>query len=392
MDESMKRRRVCSERRNEKSKEVSLSSGLLSLPDEVALNCLAHVSRLDLAALAVASKCHRSLVVSPQLWDLRRFKGSTEPSLYVCLHILPEPNPRWFILNPMQRRLKPIRSNRYEEAQSLSSFVVIDWGIFIIGGIRNGEPTADVFFLDCFEHSWKRLQSMYVPRASATACLIGKKIYVFGGCGDEADSFNWVEVFDLETQTWEVLFVFTPKMPLNIEHSVVIDKELVYAVDDEGQDFSFSPSKRLFWTSGMTDSKPGHRSDWCVIGKLLFCRGTRGRILWCDPEDGFDWEEVKGLEDFQDSFCGSVQPWGLGKTKVQYDINKLCPDPAGNIVIFWNNPDSLELWSAVISLESCNGGLEIKGKIEWSGAVFKLDPLSKSSYSVNVLYSAYVNA
>ncbi|KAG2279621.1 hypothetical protein Bca52824_050841 [Brassica carinata] len=380
MDESMKRRRVCSERRNEKSKEVSLSSGLLSLPDEVALNCLAHVSRLDLAALAVASKCHRSLVVSPQLWDLRRFKGSTEPSLYVCLHILPEPNPRWFILNPMQRRLKPIRSNRYEEAQSLSSFVVIDWGIFIIGGIRNGEPTSDVFFLDCFEHSWNRLQSMYVPRASATACLIGKKIYVFGGCGDEADSFNWV------------LFVFTPKMPLNIEHSVVIDKELVYAVDDEGQDFSFSPSKRLFWTSGMTDSKPGHRSDWCVIGKLLFCRGTRGRILWCDPEDGFDWKEVKGLEDFQDSFCGSVQPWGLGKTKVQYDINKLCTDPAGNIVIFWNNPDSLELWSAVISLESCNGGLEIKGKIEWSGAVFKLDPLSKSSYSVNVLYSAYVNA
>ena len=91
---------------------------------------------------------------------------------------------------------------------------------------------------------------MYVPRASATACLIGKKIYVFGGCGDEADSFNWVEVFDLETQTWEVLFVFTPKMPLNIEHSVVIDKELIYAVDDEGQDFSYSPSKCLFWTSG----------------------------------------------------------------------------------------------------------------------------------------------
>ncbi|CAF1882859.1 unnamed protein product [Brassica oleracea] len=62
---------------------------------------------------------------------------------------------------------------------------------------------------------------MYVPRASATACLIGKKIY-----------------------------------------------KLVYAMDDEGQDFSYSPSNCLFWTSGKTDSKPGHRSDWCVIGKL----------------------------------------------------------------------------------------------------------------------------
>ncbi|KAH0895674.1 hypothetical protein HID58_045242, partial [Brassica napus] len=35
---------------------------------------------------------------------------------------------------------------------------------------------------------------------------------------------------------------------------------------------------------------------------------------------------------------------------------------------------------------------EFKGKIDWSGAVFKLELLSKSSYRVNVLYSAYVNA
>ncbi|CAN6993537.1 unnamed protein product [Brassica oleracea var. botrytis] len=91
-----------------------------------------------------------------------------------------------------------------------------------------------------------------------------REVYVFGGCGDEADSLNWAEVFDTKTQTWEVLFVFTPKMPLNIEHSVVIDKELIYAVDDEGQDFSYSPSKCLFWTSGKTDSKPGHRSDSLV--------------------------------------------------------------------------------------------------------------------------------
>ncbi|KAF2560332.1 hypothetical protein F2Q70_00014224 [Brassica cretica] len=65
---------------------------------------------------------------------------------------------------------------------------------------------------------------------------------------------------------------------------------------------------------------------------------------------------------------------------------------AENIVIFWNNPDKLELWYVVISLKSRKRLREFKGKIEWSGAVFKLDPLSKSSYRVNVLYSAYVNA
>ncbi|CAL9239974.1 unnamed protein product [Arabidopsis halleri] len=81
-------------KRRKKSKEASPSwSGLCSLLDAVVVSCLAKVSRLDHAALAIASKNHRSLVASPELCHLRRRIGCTEASLYVCLRIFPDPIP-----------------------------------------------------------------------------------------------------------------------------------------------------------------------------------------------------------------------------------------------------------------------------------------------------------
>lgn len=354
------------------------------------MTCLAQLSRLDLAALAMTSKIHRSVVVTPELWDLRWEMGCIEPSLYVWLHIFPEPTPRWFILHPVQRRLKPIYSPKsYQAPESSASFVVITWGIYLIGGLINGNPTSDVSFFDCSEHRWYHVPPMKMARASASASLIDGKIYVFGGLGDDdaADTSNWAEVYDLKTQTWDFLFVHTPKMPRNIQQSVVIDQKEVYAVDEDGQSFSFSPSECVFVASGKTDSKPegqGSRNDWCLNGKFLFSRGTGGKILWCLPYE-LDWKEVKGLEELQHSLSG-------------FDICKLCNNYAGNIVIFWytqpQGPDeSFDLWSAEISLEKRQGpdGCEIWGKTDWSAAVFKLDPLSDSN-SVKVLYAHYVYA
>nr|VDD01873.1 unnamed protein product [Brassica rapa] len=241
---------------------------------------------------------------------------------------------------------------------------------------------------------------MKMARASASASLVDGKIYVFGGCGgDDSNSSNWAEVFDPKTQTWRT-FV-TPNMSHSIDHSAVIQGKKVYTVDEEDQSFYFVPSECPSWTSGKRDTMPGYRSDWCAIGELLFCRGTRGRILWCEPDE-LDWKEVKGLEELQESFCGSrhvmdygkkyYEPCKPTKTDIKYDISKLSCNSAGNIVIFWNTqleyPEGLELRSAEISLERHEGG-EIWGKIEWSGVILRDDPLSYS-FSLKVLYSAPV--
>ncbi|CAF2101344.1 unnamed protein product [Brassica napus] len=365
--------------KTKKKNKKTKMCGLWSLPEEVAMNCLAQVSRVDLAALAMASKAHRSLIVSPDFQLLRFQMGCLEPNLYVWLHVLPEPTLRWFILNPVHRRLKPIHLKSCKAPpESSSAFVLRSFGVFVIGGLVNGKPTSDVSFLDCSNHTWHSVTLMKMARASASAHSINRKIYVLGGCGDDADSSNWAEVFDVETETWEFLSVTSPKMPLSIRQSVLmIQKNEVYAVDEDGQSFSFSPSNETI-SNGIADSKPGYRSDWCLIGGLLFCRGTRGKILWCSPYE-LDWKEVKGLEELS-----------------EYDISKLCRKcvKKKNIVVFWNSrslgSESLELWSAEISLE-VRDGHELWGKIEWSGSVFRLDPHSHS-YGIKVLYAESICA
>ncbi|XP_010431680.1 PREDICTED: F-box/kelch-repeat protein SKIP6-like [Camelina sativa] len=369
------------------SKRRKMTTSWSSLPDAVAVSCMARVSRLDHANLSLVSKRHRSLVLSHELCSARSLIGCTEASFYVCLRISPDPNPRWFILLTRTRRLAPIPSNPYQAPES-SSFVVVDWGLYVIGGLIKGKPTSDVWFLDCFSKTWDRVPSLKVARASPAASLLNGKIYVFGGC--EEFGSNWAEVFNLKTQTWNTLTI--REIPHGIHQSVVIEQK-VYAVDEEEQSLYFLPSEGTWRKGKKQDSKPGNRNDWCAIGNLLYCRGTRGRILWCEPDE-LDWKEVKGLEEFQLSLSGSILLCLHSvPTEVKYDISRLCSNSAGNIVIFWNAhlgvPESLELWSAEISMERRQGD-EVWGKVVRSGAVYKLEPLSHS-YSVKVLYSASVN-
>lgn len=350
--------------------KVSPSSGLCSLPDDVAVTCLAQISRFDLAALATASKSHRALVSSPELSELRRRMGCIETCLYVCMRISGG-NPRWFVLNPQHRRLNPIPSNPNQAPES-SSFVAVDGGIYVLGGLINCRLSSDVWFLDCFSHTWNRVPSMRRPRVYASANLVDGKIYVCGGCREEADSTNWAEVFDLKTQTWGTWFL--PKIKSRIWHSVVIEEEKrVYGVDVEGDSFHLLPSKRMFfWRPDLRrDFFSRNKDDWCAIGKLLFCRAPFGTILWCDPNE-LRWKQVKGLEEH----CDNI------------DICRLCTNSAGNIVIFWISSLVRQTWlcSAEISLRRKGG--EIWGKVEWSDTVFKLDDILSSGFKV--LYSASV--
>ncbi|XP_010445367.1 PREDICTED: F-box/kelch-repeat protein At5g49000-like [Camelina sativa] len=205
-------------------------------------------------------------------------------------------------------------------------------GIFIIGGLVDVKPTSEVSYFNCFQHKWYLLPPMKMARASPSAGLMltdsdGCKIYVFGGLGDDvADSSNWAEVFDISTQNWDFFFVFTPKMLLNIQQSVLMiikEEEEVYAVDEDGQNFSFSPK-----TIGVS------------LGHSCSAVPPAGRILWCLPDD-LHWKEVKGLQQ--------LRQWG-------FDITKLCTSPAGKIVIFSKpHPHSLELCSTEISISLVKG-------------------------------------
>ncbi|EOA22599.1 hypothetical protein CARUB_v10003265mg [Capsella rubella] len=214
--------------------------------------------------------------------------------------------------------------------------------------------------------------------ARSGASIDEKKIYVFGGCWDVADSSNWVEVYDLQTDTWEFLSVFTPKMPLKIQQSVVTDNNKhVHAVDEDGQIFNFSATECAFESDGRRESNPENRSNWLfAVGDTIFCRGTGGKILWRFPSQ-LDWKEVHGLEELQQQHSG-------------FDIIKMLIHSNERMAILWESrtqgPEHvLELWYAEISMvRGCiDGVLEVVGTIEWSGPIFS----DSSVTGLNLLFA-----
>ncbi|VVB13667.1 unnamed protein product [Arabis nemorensis] len=116
-----------------KTKETSLSPscGLSCLPDEMALDCFARVSRIDHASLSTVSKIYRSLVVSAEFYETRSRMGCKEECVYVYLDTPSHPNPRWFILR--QGKGESFADNRLIQLPSFptpeaASFVSLGWG------------------------------------------------------------------------------------------------------------------------------------------------------------------------------------------------------------------------------------------------------------------------
>ncbi|XP_010456480.1 PREDICTED: F-box/kelch-repeat protein SKIP6-like [Camelina sativa] len=332
----------------------------------------------------MASKRHRRAPKSHDLRSLRSRWGCVHSYVYVYMHMYPDPSPRWFVIHPVQRRLKRLNMDYYLDPAPVegSCFVRTDWGIYVIGGLINGKPTSEVMFFDSTDHTVCRITPMKMARSGAsTSCLMGEsKIYVFGGCSDSADSSNWTEVYDLATSTWEFLSVSAPKMPLKIQQSVVLDdKKHVYAVGEDGQISNFSVTECKFEAAedGRSESDLENKSDWLMTDEALFCRGIGGRILWRLPFN-LDWNEVKGLEELQ-----------------QQHIIQLFICNHERMAIFWEarsqGPDQkiLELWYAEISFQPrMDGGVwDLWGNIEWSGAVFSSDLDSSSTRPLNLLYA-----
>ncbi|CAG7910089.1 unnamed protein product [Brassica rapa] len=402
---------------------------LSCLPDDLVLNCLARVSRPDLAALSMVSKRYHSLVASPDLYKIRSLIGRTETYVYVCLRIpTPVPSVRWYIL----RRRKTLDASDLIPIPSLpsqpleaSSVVVLDCSIYVIGGLIEGEQrTSDVWRLDCRTHVWHPVPCMGVARAYGAAGVVDGKIYVFGGC--DVDD-NYGEVFDPKTQTWNPL----PPMPKRKKHihSSMVRDQKVYALDDKERTFYYSPREGK-WGTGNRGQLVGYRRDWCMVDNLLFCLSKNGVILWCEPgeldlretERVMKVEAVRGFTYrslYQKLFLSRLVHYGdqiidrweekwimdgrpplkIPKSWKKFRFERLRPgarmcSSGGKIVLFWDEI-SLEggylhhIWWAEISLERLQGG-EIWGYIERSNILMPVEPVKahKKAFKITA-YTEY---
>ncbi|CAN7102822.1 unnamed protein product [Brassica rapa subsp. narinosa] len=332
---------------------------LLLLPDELSLNCLARVPRCYHPSVSMVSTTMRRLIASPKIYVERSFLRRTENVLYVAIRSCVTETPRWYTLNlkPFGQQESGVVNHSLVPVPSFPavppwgmSIVTVGSEIYVIGGSVNDKMVSTVFVIDCPSYTRRFLPSMKQARACSAAGIVGGKLYVIGGCNPR--SSNWVEAFDLKTQTWEtVTVVHNLEVYEKMIRSFVMDGKI--CIMDRKSSFAYDPKE------GRLERDPLLNGQWsvgsCVIDDKLYAFGRRNTIMEFDPVARF-WSQVRGLEDLPDKTEGSKM--------VNY---------GGKLVILVNlQRRSTEIWYTEIELERREGG-EVWGTVLWSNRVLAFE-------------------
>ncbi|KAM2972338.1 hypothetical protein FF2_019053 [Malus domestica] len=349
-----------------------------SLPDDVALNCIARVPRWYHPTLSIVSRPIRSLLSSPLFFTTRSLLNSTQHFLYLTLRSHHNPS-AWFTLyqnpNPTPTDLPPLLIPVPPiPAPSLgAAYAVLGSTIYVLGGSVNDVPSSHVWLLDCRFHTWQPGPPMRVAREFAAAGVVDGRVYVIGGClvDSWARTEHWAEVLDPEKGRWEAV----PSSALEVRgkwmHASAMIGGRVYAMADRGG-VVFDP-KTGVWEGVEKRLDLGWRGRACVVHGILYCYDYLGKIRGFDVKKRA-WKELKGVEKGLPKFlCGATMA-NVGE----------------KLVVFWEgkgNGKEIEIWCAEIEVEEKGDDGELWGNIDRS---HKLLSVPKGSSIVNCLAVAKV--
>ncbi|KAG2329489.1 hypothetical protein Bca4012_020950 [Brassica carinata] len=349
---------------------------LSSLPEEIVLRCLALVPRSSHLSLSLVSKNVRSLVRSPELNGLRSIRHKS--SLYVCLRkSYNYLNIHWFTLRPsektataaMEYRLVP-NPTPFPPHRYGSSTVVVGSNIFFIGG--SGEPSTDLWILDTRSGDMTQGPSMSVAREKGELAVgvIDGKIYVIGGGRSfPEERFNeeiQVEVFDLKSETWEIVGMEnlrkTSRCSASVEGKVYMveykETNVYNPRECERERMVRMVSQRLE-KGGRKDMLNDSAFLVCVVEDVLYAFFNRSGVMWFDTKLNV-WRRLLGRD-------GKELPFILrADAMAEYDD--------GRLVIFYVLR-KVEVVDTVTKSVRCmvvslhRSGDMICGTVDWSGIV-----------------------
>ncbi|KAG7637013.1 F-box domain [Arabidopsis thaliana x Arabidopsis arenosa] len=339
-----------------------------SLPYDVVLNCLARVSRRYYPNLSCVSKSFQSLVRSPELAHMRSLIGKDDPVVYVCFSdTKPFLGRRldWFTLNPNEKKTSVLNSFQVFSYYMLyCPSVSIGSKIYFVGGCMY-KCLPGLLIFDSWSGELCVGPSMKEARMLPGVAVVNGKLYVMGGCREDQIQ---VEVFDPNSQTWEV-------GPLSSDGEVRYGKGLMRygaivteAVALEGKVYcmSYKDGSHIIYdtkdgkceTFLMADGKAWRRGGVCVVNSVIYVYYINLGVMWYDPKDKV-WREVKGLNKLD---YKSIDMVGM------VDCN-------GKLGFLWGNNTreiisgrtEKRIWCEMIVLE--RSGVEIHGTVEWSDLV-----------------------
>ncbi|WZZ24552.1 hypothetical protein YC2023_007953 [Brassica napus] len=358
-----------SEPTQKKKKIPEPLSSFSSLPHEITENILARVSRWKYPCLSLVCKSFRSLLSPLEIYKTRSQIGVKETCVYICLQLPDQPCASWFSLwtKPNKKRNKRRGKTKFKRDSSGNSVVQIPFSsspsaplpyetqtvgseIYIIGG-PDGEPSSSVRILDCRSHTWRDGPNMTIDREDAPTALLDEKIYVVGGCNIDMYSTNWIEVFDIRTQSWTALPGPGPdeddELVDDYRALVNVFEGKIYLATDE-KDYTYDP-KDGTWklVKEKASFVPDSVMFWCEMDNVLYCCTDLGYLMWSTSEiEGREWREIKGLDKLRKHL----------KTGKEIEMANY----GGMLLVMWHSyPDFCirdKIWYAKICIQSrCNG-------------------------------------
>ncbi|KAI9110106.1 hypothetical protein K1719_019147 [Acacia pycnantha] len=258
------------------------------LPDDISLYCLARVPRRYHSILKCVSKRWRDLVCSEEWHSYRQEHKLDETWIYAlcrdrfneisCYVLDPTSSRRcWKLMQELPQRLSKRKGMGFE---------VLGKKLFLLGGCGLSEgATNEVYTFDACLNSWVEASPLSIARCYFACEVSDGKIYAIGGLGsNSSDPHSW-DTYDPCTNSWKSHK--DSNIVPEIEDSVVMDGKIYIRCGTSpvtGQVYAavYDPSNGT-WQHADADMVLGWRGPAVVVDGLLYVldqsSGTR-LMMW----------------------------------------------------------------------------------------------------------------
>ncbi|XP_061990504.1 F-box/kelch-repeat protein SKIP11-like [Rosa rugosa] len=163
------------------------------------ISCLIHCSRSDYGAIASLNKSFWSLVRTGELYKLRRQNDVIEHWIYFSCHLL-----EWEAFDPNRGKWMHLPRMTSNECFMCSDKESLAVGTELL--VFGKEVTAHVIFrYSILTNSWSSGMRMNAPRCLFGSASLKEIAILAGGCDSEGRILSSAELYNSETQTWELL-------------------------------------------------------------------------------------------------------------------------------------------------------------------------------------------
>ncbi|KAL3618638.1 hypothetical protein CASFOL_037457 [Castilleja foliolosa] len=271
------------------------------LPEDIALSCLAKVPRKYHPILNCVSKGWRELVCGEEWFSYRLKHNLKETWIYALCRDKSEHLCVYF-LDPDQlkmgwRRIHGLPSRCLKRKGV--GFEVLGKKVYLFGGCGWIEDASDeVYCYDASVNTWARASSLSTARCFFAYEALDGKIYAIGGLGSKSSNPHSWDIYDCPTDLWSSHV--DPNVIPDIEDSMIFDGKIyircgISSISSHVYSIVYEPSNGT-WQHADADMACGWRGPAVVIdGNLYVLDQTSGIRLMRWRKDVREWTAVRRL-------------------------------------------------------------------------------------------------